>query len=266
MPAHHQRVGCWPDTEIITAGMVQCQRTSRRSAMVTRVSLGKSVREPFASVLFTQPRQKRNYATGLAGKHIFRRNVSYWDWKIAAIEQKQPCSANIFSYFLFELMSLYDITKQFHSDKFQIQWPLLTNSIIHQGNTIYTCEEFGDGLVLSACRADEQQPGRQELMVTGQELGNGPGGARWGPLVPLTQLAAFINGVHQQEQRLLGRLHVQEGQKDASGKIRNRKERKRRNVIVFISLMVSDCLDKLSFVFRNNFDRQCLCNSRILCC
>lgn len=29
MPAHHHRVGCWPDKEIIAAGVVQCHRTSR---------------------------------------------------------------------------------------------------------------------------------------------------------------------------------------------------------------------------------------------
>ncbi|KAF3838793.1 hypothetical protein F7725_010561 [Dissostichus mawsoni] len=38
-------------------------------------------------------------------------------------------------------------------------------------------EELSDGLVLSPGGADEQQPGRQELEMTGQELCDGPGGA-----------------------------------------------------------------------------------------
>lgn len=37
---------------------------------------------------------------------------------------------------------------------------------------IVTCEEFGDVFVLPACRADEQQPGREELMMGGQQLGD----------------------------------------------------------------------------------------------
>lgn len=49
-------------------------------------------------------------------------------------------------------------------------------------------------------------------MVTGQELCNGPGRTWGGPLFPLTQLTAFINGVHKQEECLLRRLHTQERQ------------------------------------------------------
>lgn len=79
-----------------------------------------------------------------------------------------------------------------------------------------TCEQFSDSLVLTACRADEEQPGGQELVVTGQELGDSPGGARGGPLLPLSQLTAFVDGVHQQEERLLRGLDTQEGQEDTS--------------------------------------------------
>lgn len=73
-----------------------------------------------------------------------------------------------------------------------------------------TCEQFGDGLVLPAGGADEQQPGGQELMVTGQELGDGPGGAGGGALLPFSQLEAFIDGVHQQEEGLLRRFDAQQ--------------------------------------------------------
>lgn len=52
--------------------------------------------------------------------------------------------------------------------------------------------------------------------MAGQELGDGPGGAEGGPLLPLTQLAAFVDGVHQQEERLLRRLNTQERQQDTS--------------------------------------------------
>lgn len=52
--------------------------------------------------------------------------------------------------------------------------------------------------------------------MAGQELGDGPGGARGRPLLPLAQLTAFIDGVHQQEERLLGGLHTQERQEDTS--------------------------------------------------
>lgn len=85
-----------------------------------------------------------------------------------------------------------------------------------------TCEEFGDGLVLSASGADEQQPGRQELVVTGEELGDGPGRTGGGPLVPLTELAPLIDGVHEQEEGLRRRLHAQERQQDAPEKRRIR--------------------------------------------
>lgn len=98
-------------------------------------------------------------------------------------------------------------------------WPQLTNSNAADswdGHGVLTCEQFSDGFVLSASRADEKQPGRQELVMTGQELGDGPGGARGGPLLPLTHLAAFIDGVHQQEERLLGGLHTQEREEDTS--------------------------------------------------
>lgn len=81
---------------------------------------------------------------------------------------------------------------------------------------VFTCEEFGDSLVLSPCGTDEQQPGRQELVMTGQELSDGPRGARGGPLVALAQLTAFVDGVHQQEEGLLGRLHIQQRQQDTS--------------------------------------------------
>lgn len=52
--------------------------------------------------------------------------------------------------------------------------------------------------------------------MAGQELGDGPGGARGGPLLSLPQLTAFVDGVHQQEERLLGGLHAQERQEDTS--------------------------------------------------
>lgn len=53
-------------------------------------------------------------------------------------------------------------------------------------------------------------------MVAGQELGDGPGGARGGPLLSLAQLTAFVYGVHQQEERLRRGLNAQERQEDAS--------------------------------------------------
>lgn len=62
-------------------------------------------------------------------------------------------------------------------------------------------------------------------MMTGQELGDGPGGAGGGPLLPLAQLTAFIDGVYQQEERLLRRLNTQQRQEDTSGD-RRKKERK----------------------------------------
>lgn len=92
-------------------------------------------------------------------------------------------------------------------------------------NHLFTCEQFSDGLVLSPGGADEKQPGRQELVVTGQELGDGPGGAGGGPLLPLAQLTAFVDGVHQQEDRLLGRLHAQERQEDTSEDRRKKDKR-----------------------------------------
>lgn len=85
-----------------------------------------------------------------------------------------------------------------------------------RGGGQLTREQFGDGLVLTTRRADEEEPRGQELVVAGQELGDGPGGARGGPLLPLDQLTAFIDGVHQQEERLLGGLHAQERQEDTS--------------------------------------------------
>lgn len=81
-----------------------------------------------------------------------------------------------------------------------------------------TCEEFGYGLVLPAGGADEQQPGGQELVVTGEELGDGPGRTGGGPLVPLRELAALVDGVHEQEEGLLRGLHAQERQQDAPEK------------------------------------------------
>lgn len=61
-------------------------------------------------------------------------------------------------------------------------------------------------------------------MMAGQELGDGPGGAGGGPLLPLTQLTAFVDGVHQQEESLLRRLHTQERQEDASEERRRGRE------------------------------------------
>lgn len=89
---------------------------------------------------------------------------------------------------------------------------------------MHTCEQFSDGLVLTPRRADEKQPGRQELMVTGQELCDGPGGPGGGPLLPFAQLTAFVDGVHQQEERLLRRLNTEERQEDTS-EDRRRRER-----------------------------------------
>lgn len=94
---------------------------------------------------------------------------------------------------------------------------------------LLTREQFSDGLVLSPCGADEKQPGRQELVMTGQELGDGPGGAGGGPLLPLAQLTAFIDGVHQQEERLLRGLNTQQRQEDTS-------EDRRKEVIMFSSV------------------------------
>lgn len=74
-------------------------------------------------------------------------------------------------------------------------------------------------------------------MMTGQELGDGPGGAGGGPLLPLTQLTAFIDGVHQQEERLLRRLNTQERQEDTSEdtRIRERKRQKCYHVSILLS-------------------------------
>lgn len=71
-------------------------------------------------------------------------------------------------------------------------------------------------------------------MMTGQELGDGPGGTRGGPLLPLAQLAAFVDGVHQQEQRLLRGFNTQKRQEDASGD----RSKEERNVIMFSSVCV----------------------------
>lgn len=92
------------------------------------------------------------------------------------------------------------------------------------GPVLLTCEQLSDGLVLSPSRAYEKQPGRQELVMTGQELSDGPGGARGGPLLPLTHLTAFIDGVHQQEERLLRGLHAQEREEDTSEERRKREK------------------------------------------
>lgn len=81
--------------------------------------------------------------------------------------------------------------------------------------TPLTCEQLCDGLVLSAGGADEQQPGGKELVVTGQELGDGPGRSRGRALFPFFQLEAFIDGVYQQEEGLLGRFDAQQRQEDA---------------------------------------------------
>lgn len=82
---------------------------------------------------------------------------------------------------------------------------------------ILTCEQLSNGLVLPTGGADEQQPGGQELVVTGQELSDGPGGAGGRALLSFSQLQAFINRVHQQEERLLWRFDAQQRQKDAPG-------------------------------------------------
>lgn len=99
------------------------------------------------------------------------------------------------------------------------------NNVTYKRAGLFTCEQFGDGLVLSSSRADEEQPGRQELVMTGQELGDSPGGAGGGPLLPLAQLTAFIDRVYQQEERLLRRLNTQQRQEDTSGD-RRKKDRK----------------------------------------
>lgn len=81
---------------------------------------------------------------------------------------------------------------------------------------VLTCEEFSDGLVLPPGGADEKQPGRQELVVAGQELRNGPGGAGGRPLLSLPELEALIDGVHQQEEGLRRGFNTQERQEDTS--------------------------------------------------
>ena len=62
-------------------------------------------------------------------------------------------------------------------------------------------------------------------MVTGQEVSDGPGGTRRGPLLPLPKLTAFIDGVHKQEEGLLRWLHAQERQEDTPEDQRQNKER-----------------------------------------
>lgn len=52
--------------------------------------------------------------------------------------------------------------------------------------------------------------------MTGQQLGDGPGGAGGGPLLPLPQQAALVDGVHQQDERLLRGLDAQQRQEDTS--------------------------------------------------
>lgn len=74
-------------------------------------------------------------------------------------------------------------------------------------------------------------------MMTGQELGDGPGGAGGGPLLPLTQLTAFIDGVHQQEKGLLRRLNTQERQEDTP---EDRRIREEKCYHVFIFFVVFD--------------------------
>lgn len=102
-----------------------------------------------------------------------------------------------------------------------------------------TCEEFSDGLVLPPGGADEKQPGRQELVVAGQELRNGPGGAGGGPLLPLPKLEAFIDGVHQQEEGLRRGFNTQERQEDTSEEQREgEKERKKGRFNIFSCLFL----------------------------
>lgn len=74
--------------------------------------------------------------------------------------------------------------------------------------------------------------------MTGQEFGNGPGGTRRGSLLPFTQLTAFIDGVHQQEERLLRRLNTQERQEDTSEERRIRERKRAKCYQVFIFLIV----------------------------
>lgn len=104
-----------------------------------------------------------------------------------------------------------------------------------------TCEEFSDGLVLPPGGADEKQPGRQELVVAGQELGNGPGGAGRGPLLSLPELEAFIDGVHQQEEGLRRGFDTKERQEDTS---EDQREKGRFNIFrcLFLYSMTSSWL------------------------
>lgn len=73
-------------------------------------------------------------------------------------------------------------------------------------------------------------------MVTGQELRDGPGGPGGGPLLPLAQLTAFVDGVHQQEERLLRRLNTEERQEDTSGD--RKREREREKTVRFSSVLL----------------------------
>lgn len=95
-----------------------------------------------------------------------------------------------------------------------------------------TREEFSDGLVLPPGGADEKQPGRQELVVAGQELRNGPGGAGGRPLFSLPELEALIDGVHQQEEGLRRGFNTQERQEDTSEEQREG-ERERKALLIF---------------------------------
>lgn len=71
-------------------------------------------------------------------------------------------------------------------------------------------------------------------MVTGQELGDGPGGAGGGALLPFSQLEAFIDGVHQQEEGLLRRFDAQQRQEDAP------EQRERMSMLLFSSIFFND--------------------------
>lgn len=70
-----------------------------------------------------------------------------------------------------------------------------------------TCEEFGDVFVLSAGGADEKQPGREELMMGGQQLGDVP----W-PLTSVPYRRILIHWIHQHKQSLRRSLTAQQRQ------------------------------------------------------
>lgn len=60
-------------------------------------------------------------------------------------------------------------------------------------------------------------------MMTGQEFSNGPGGGEGRSLLRLTQLTAFVDGVHEKKEGLLRRLYAEEWQEDTSEEKREKK-------------------------------------------